>query len=165
LTKSGTTVTYHVTDPQVIPANTFIRLEMVDVKNPPTPSSNYKISVTTRGANQVVIDGLSLSPAYTIKQIGGADIAPDSIVPFVNERSSEIVNVAPLTYGFAQANCLPNERVVGGGFQQVESIGGINLLQTFREIKSGNGWNVVMFNPEPVEQSFSAKAECMPALP
>ncbi|MGC1132294.1 MAG: hypothetical protein WA941_05700, partial [Nitrososphaeraceae archaeon] len=165
LTKSGTTITLHVANPQVIPAGTYIRLEMVDIKNPPNPGSNYKITVTTRGPNQAIIDGSSQSPAYNIKQIGGADIAPDSIVPFVVERSSPVVSVPPLSYGFAQADCLPDERVVAGGFLQVQGSGNVNLLQTFRDLKSGNGWNVVMYNPEPVSLSYSAKAECMPALP
>jgi hypothetical protein len=165
LTKSGTTITFHVANPEVIPAGTFIRLEMVDIKNPPNPGSDYKISVTTRGPNSIVIDGTSQSVAYSIKQIQGFDIAPDAIVPFVVERSSPIVSVAPLTYGFAQADCLPTERVVAGGFLQEQGVGNVNLLQPFRELKFQNGWNVVMYNPEPVTLSFSAKAECMPALP
>lgn len=79
VTKSGTTVTLDLNTPVSVPAGTFVRLEMVDIFNPPAAASNYMISVTTRDPANVPIDGPSLSPAYTIKQIGTNDIADNAV--------------------------------------------------------------------------------------
>jgi hypothetical protein len=74
LTKSGSTVTFDLHTPVSIPAGTFIRLEMVDISNPPNPA-NYKISVTTKDPSNIPIDGPSLSPAYTIRQVSSGMVA------------------------------------------------------------------------------------------
>jgi hypothetical protein len=78
VTKSGTTVTLDLNTPVNVPAGTLVRFEMVDISNPPNPA-NYKISVQTRNPSNVVIDGPSLSPAYTIRQVSSSMIANGAV--------------------------------------------------------------------------------------
>ncbi|MGC1134902.1 MAG: hypothetical protein WA941_18885 [Nitrososphaeraceae archaeon] len=103
LTKSGTTVTLNIHTPVSIPAGTYIRLEMVDVKNPPNPGSNYNITVTTRGPDpdNSIIDGPSTSNAYIIKQVGTAEIASGSIT---KEKVSSSFMISRLLQDNARGN-------------------------------------------------------------
>jgi hypothetical protein len=78
VTKSGTTVTLDLNTPVNVPAGTLVRFEMVDLINPPNPA-NYKISVTTKTQSNVPIDGPSLSPAYTIRQVSTGMIANGAV--------------------------------------------------------------------------------------
>ncbi len=48
VSKSGQTLTYTVTNAVNVPAGTKIRLEFSNINNPLNPSSNYKVTVTTR---------------------------------------------------------------------------------------------------------------------
>src|SRR5918996_634811 len=59
LLKSGSSVTYDVTSPVVIPAGTFIRLEMFGIKNPSSPSTTFTATITTRDNGGNLIDGPS----------------------------------------------------------------------------------------------------------
>jgi hypothetical protein len=70
VSKYGQTITHTVTNAVNVPEGTKIRLEFVNTNNPLNPSANYKVTVTTRDAANVIIDGPSQSKAYTIKQIG-----------------------------------------------------------------------------------------------
>jgi hypothetical protein len=79
LTKSGTTLTFTVNNAVSVPAGTFIRLEMVNVKNPQFPSPVYKIAVTTRDPANMVIDGTTESTAYIVRQIAAGDIANGAV--------------------------------------------------------------------------------------
>jgi subtilisin len=77
--KSGQTITYTVTNAVNVPAGTKIRLEFANINNPLSPSSNYKVTVTTRDSANAVIDGPTQSTAYSIKQIGKNVIADGHI--------------------------------------------------------------------------------------
>ena len=79
LTKAGTTVTLNVQNAVSVPGGTYIRLEMVNVKNPQFPFPNYQVTVTTRNPANGIIDGPTQSTAYNIKQIGRDDIAGSAI--------------------------------------------------------------------------------------
>jgi hypothetical protein len=79
LTKVGSTLTYEVTTPVSIPAGTFIRLEIVNVKNPSNPSTTFTATITTRDSGGAIIDGPSSTNVYSLRQIGTNDIADSSI--------------------------------------------------------------------------------------
>jgi hypothetical protein len=176
LLKSGSSITYDVTSPVSIPAGTFIRLEMFGIKNPTNPSTTFTADITTRDSGGNLIDGPSPTNVYTIKKIVSGDLADNAvtttkiadgaILPFVTERVGPEVSVAPLESDTSNAECLPGEQVVGGGFEP-------NALQLGNPItpigshKVGSGtWSVEMQNPSSDgNQNFHAVAECMPALP
>jgi hypothetical protein len=79
LSKAGTTVTFTVNNAVSVPAGTFIRLELVNVKSPLSPSSAYQVTVTTRDPANGVIDGPTPSTAYNIRRIGSNDIADNAV--------------------------------------------------------------------------------------
>ncbi len=76
--KAGTTLTYNVQSAVNVPAGTFIRFELVNVKNPPNPSSSLQVTLTTKNNIGNVIDGPTPTSAYSIRQIGTSDIADDT---------------------------------------------------------------------------------------
>jgi hypothetical protein len=75
VSKSGQTIIYTVNNAVNVPAGSKIRLEFANINNPLSPSSSYKVTVTTRDTFNNIIDGPSQSTAYTIKQIGKNVIA------------------------------------------------------------------------------------------
>jgi hypothetical protein len=76
---SGSTLVYEVNDPVSIPAGTEIRLEFMNINNPPTASNTHTVTVTTRDSSSIIIDGPTVSPVYVMKQIGTDDIANGAI--------------------------------------------------------------------------------------
>jgi hypothetical protein len=79
LLKSGSSITYDVTNPVSIPAGTFIRLEMFGMKNPSGSSTTFTADITTRDSAGNLIDGPSQTNVFTIKQIVSSDIANEAI--------------------------------------------------------------------------------------
>jgi hypothetical protein len=72
-------ITYTVTNPVNVPANTRMRIQLSDITNPSTPSSTLTVSITTRDPANAIIDGPTTTGAYKIKQVGTADIADNSV--------------------------------------------------------------------------------------
>lgn len=85
----GSTLIYNVNSPVSIPAGTEIRLEFMNINNPPTPSNSDTVTVTTRDTSSVIIDGPTVSPIYVMKQIGTNDIANGAIT--ANKVSSSFM--------------------------------------------------------------------------
>jgi subtilisin len=85
----GSTLVYEIHNPVSIPAGTEIRLEYMNINNPPTPSSTYTVTVTTRDSSSLIIDGPTVSPVYVMKQIGTNDIANGAIT--ANKLSSSFM--------------------------------------------------------------------------
>jgi hypothetical protein len=109
VSKSGQTLTYTVTNAVNVPANTLIRLEFANINNPLNPSANYKVTVTTRNAASIIIDGPTPSIAYTMKQIGNNAIANGAIT------GNKISGINKLIFG----RCLGSVPNLGpGGFSQ-----------------------------------------------
>jgi hypothetical protein len=79
LLKSGSSLTYDVTAPVSVPANTFIRLEITGIKNPTNPSSSLTAGITTMDSIGNVIDGPSQTNVYVIRQISASDIADSAV--------------------------------------------------------------------------------------
>jgi hypothetical protein len=73
-----TTITYSVTSPITVPANTPIRLEFSNINNPGV-AGNYAVAITTKDSSAVVIDGPTASTAIPIKQIGTKDMANGAV--------------------------------------------------------------------------------------
>jgi hypothetical protein len=164
LTMSGTTVTYTVTNAVSVPAGTLIRLELVNLINPPT-QADYKISVTTRNPANGVIDGPSLSPAYTIRQVSSGMIADGAIIPDVVNVFSATNFVAPQTQGTAFAPCpSTHPHATGGGVSAQFGSGGFLNLQ--ESIGVGSGWSADMFNTHTSTTfSYRTTATCMADMP
>jgi hypothetical protein len=76
--KSGKTIIYTVTNAVNVPAGTNIRLEFANVNNPTNPGS-YQVSVVTKDAADVPIDGPTQSTTYGMKGIGTTDITDSAI--------------------------------------------------------------------------------------
>jgi hypothetical protein len=178
LTKAGTTLTYDLTTPVSIPAGTFIRLEMFGIKNPsgtcPGGVCVVTATITTRDSSGTVIDGPSQTNTYNIRQIGTSDIASgavtlgkiadNTIQPFLIQRGSGPVSVAPNTVGTATANCnFPGETAVSGGYNILTR--GPDMLQVAFEQVISNSYTVEAFNPGAAAQSFFAVVECMQWIP
>ena len=66
---SSTKITYTVNSPVSVPADTKIRLEFLNIVNANSPSTGYKITVTTRDAEGTIIDDPTLSNSLNMKQI------------------------------------------------------------------------------------------------
>lgn len=75
----GSTLIYRIHNPVSIPAGTEIRLEFMNINNPPTPSATNTVTVTTKDSSSIIIDGPTESPIYVMKQIGTNDIANGAI--------------------------------------------------------------------------------------
>ena len=67
---SSTTISYTVLNPVSVPEGTKIRLEFFNLVNPTTPSTGYKVTVTTRDTGGAIIDGPTASNSLNMKQIG-----------------------------------------------------------------------------------------------
>jgi hypothetical protein len=70
---------YTVTNAVNVPANTIIRIQISNINNPPTPSGSFTVSITTRNAANVIIDGPTPTSAYNMVQVGNAQIAPGAV--------------------------------------------------------------------------------------
>jgi hypothetical protein len=172
--KAGTTMTFNVQTPVNVPAGTFIRFELVNVKNPPTASSSLQVSITTKDNMGNIIDGPTPTAVYNIKQLGTAEIADsaistpkiadDAILPQTIQQPSATINVPPQSKASATATCPSSHpTVTGGGFGV-----GVNQEQFMHASDSnqGNQWIVVMYNSHPsATLSFGATATCMAPMP
>jgi hypothetical protein len=85
----GSTLMYEVFNPESIPAGTEIRLEFMNIGNPPTPSNTHTATVTTRDSSSIIIDGPTVSPVYSMKQISTNDIANGAVT--ANKISSSFM--------------------------------------------------------------------------
>jgi hypothetical protein len=78
LSVSGQTVTYTIGSAVSVPAGTKITLMISEVVN--SGSVNNKVTVTTRNASNVIIDGPTLSATFTLKRITSSMIQDGTIV-------------------------------------------------------------------------------------
>jgi hypothetical protein len=76
---AGEVLTYTVTNAVNVPANTIIRIQISNINNPPTPSASLTVSITTRDAANLPIDGPTPTLAYNMVQVGNAQIAPGAV--------------------------------------------------------------------------------------
>ncbi len=144
LTKSGATVTLDVHTPVSIPAGTFIRLEMVDIGNPSLPA-NYKVSVTTRDPANVPIDGPSLSPAYTIRQVSTGMITDGAVT------SGDIANSA-VTEPRVSDGAITTPKVADGAITSTKPAESFMKRVTVLYNAAGNG---VGWNPNDSTHTFT----------
>jgi hypothetical protein len=70
---------YTVTNEVNVPANSIIRIQISNINNPPTPSSSFTVSITTRNAANGIIDGPTPTSAYNMVQVDNAQIAPGAV--------------------------------------------------------------------------------------
>lgn len=76
---NGQTLIYTVANPVNVPINVFLRFEVWNVVNPPTPNPNLAVHVTTKNSVGGEIDS-GTSASYSIKQILTSDIANNAIL-------------------------------------------------------------------------------------
>jgi hypothetical protein len=184
--KSGQTIIYTITNAVNIPAGTKIRLEFANINNPLVPSASYQVTVTTRNAVNAVIDGPSATTAYTIKQIGTAELADDTItepkiadnavttpkiadgaiVPDTTTVFADVeISVPPQTLGSSNAFCpSTHPHATGGGITtQSGSEAFMNLSDSFG---TSGAWTANMFNTHPSTTfNFRATVTCMADMP
>jgi len=181
-------------DVTTIPAGTQIRIELSNIVNPSSPGNGFTVTVETRDTSNNIIDGPTQSFVYPIKQIGSSDIANSAITttkiadgavgttkiedgavgttkiadgaiaPQVFNRDGDSVSAEPLDFTAAPAFCLAGEAVTGGGYFMPNGAGKLFLTNEFPSPSEGS-WNVEVFNTDTVAHNFSARAECMPAMP
>jgi hypothetical protein len=102
-TSSGNTITYTVSSPVSVSSGKTIRLEFGGIGNPSTASSSLTVSVTTKASDGTIIEGPATSAAYSIRQIGGSDIAGTSKLLFIHCTGSSSGSVNPGS--FALIDC------------------------------------------------------------
>jgi hypothetical protein len=78
-TGTGMKITYTVTNAVNVPAFTKIRIQLANINNSQEPGTSYSVTITTRNAANIIIDGPTATQAYNLKQIGTNDIAEDAI--------------------------------------------------------------------------------------
>jgi hypothetical protein len=76
---SGNSLIYRLDDPVSVPAGTFIRLEIGNIKNPQTVDTQLAVTITTMGSAGSVIDGPTQTNAYFVHQIGTVHLANGAV--------------------------------------------------------------------------------------
>jgi hypothetical protein len=154
--KSGLTITYTVTNAVNVPAGTKIRLEFANIINPTTPSTNLKVTVTTKTATNIIIDGPTQSTAYTIKQIGFETV----------RRNGPAQSVGPGETKSSIAVCEPGEELLSGGWETTFADGTTVTRYDGKPIGDNDQderWEVQRHNMGNVASNFYAIAMCAPS--
>jgi hypothetical protein len=166
-----TTITYSVTSPVSVPANTPIRLEFSNINNPGV-AGNYAVTITTKDSSAAVINGPTASTAVAIKQIGTNDIANGAVTQAKIAHGSVSIKVAgvsgPLNSIPAGASadmntdCPPGSIIIGGAYGSFPN--GI-VISISRIDSSGNGWEINAFNPTSNAIGVEPQAVCATITP
>jgi hypothetical protein len=105
LAASGQTLTYTVTNPVNIPAQTKIRIEVGNILNSATAGASSQVTVTTKDLTGNVIDGPTPTTAFFLKRIGTGDIGDNAITN--SKIADNAVTAAKLSPDAVQQNLGP----------------------------------------------------------
>jgi LysM repeat protein len=185
-------LTYSITSPVNVPSSTTIRLEVGNINNPIAASNSLSVQVTTKDTVGNVID-LGTSAAYSIKQIGAADIsdnaitsikiqdgqintadiasgavstpkiAPGAVLPVVTERLSDTEIAAPGAVNGVTARCYAGEVHTGGGYKVLDS--SPKVVTVFSGQGPPSAWTVTVVNTDTIPHDFRAYVECLKLIP
>jgi hypothetical protein len=189
-----TTITYSVTSPVSVPANTPVRLEFSNINNPGIAGS-YAVTVTTKDSSAAVIDGPTASAAIAIKQIGTNDIAnaavtaaklgpgavgtaalangavtnaklaPGAVLITASEAFGSTTTAHPGVSTTVVVPCPSGTIAVGGGFSKQVGLDVVFFSASGSSDRGPTAWTITVFNPTAGDLVFSPIAICASTTP